>query len=139
MAEHNQIGHIGEDLAAEYLKKKGYEIIARNWHFKKKEVDIIAGTKQELVFVEVKTRTSMIGGEPAQAVDNEKKRLLTIAAKAYVNSTKDERIVRFDVIGIVLNKSGEIEDFQHYENAFRSAPRYITPGSFTGRWRWKKH
>lgn len=137
MADHNRIGHIGEELAAKFLKKKGYQIIATNWHYKQKEVDIIAGTRNEVVFVEVKTRTSMMSGEPAEAVDEQKKRFLTIAAKGYKKSTQDRRTLRFDVIGIVLNSSGEIEDIQHYENAFTGTTRYISSGSHTASWRWK--
>lgn len=133
------IGRQGEQLAADLLRKKGYQIIATNWRFKHMEVDIIAANKKELVFVEVKTRTSMFGGTPEEAVDENKRRLITIAAKAYVNSTQDQRNPRFDIIGILLTRDGEIEEITHYENAYTPKPRYISSGSFTGKWRWQKH
>lgn len=133
------IGKCGEQIAADFLREKGYKILETNWRFKHMEVDIIAGNRKEVVFVEVKTRTSMLGGAPEEAVDNEKKRLIGIAAKAYMSSTQEKRNPRFDVIGILVTKDGEIEQISHYENAYTPKPRYITIGSHTGSWRWKRH
>jgi len=131
-------GRIGEKIAADLLHKKGYKILETNWRFKHMEIDIIAADKSNIVFVEVKTRTSSLFGTPEEAVDEEKRRLITIAAKAYIKIKHEERNTRFDIIGILLTKSGEIERISHYENAYIPKPRYITSGSYTGKWRWKK-
>lgn len=58
MAEHNETGNKGEELAEKYLRKLGYEILERNWHFGKNEIDIIAKDGNFLVIAEVKTRSS---------------------------------------------------------------------------------
>jgi transcription-repair coupling factor (superfamily II helicase) len=69
MAEHNELGKLGEELAAEYLQKKGYVILATNWVFQKAEIDILAQKENTLAVVEVKTRSSIdFGPLPKQAV-----------------------------------------------------------------------
>ena len=138
MAEHNRIGHIGEEKAVDLLQKKGYKILETNWRMGHLEVDIIASYNNEIIFVEVKTRTSSIGRTPEDAVDENKKRHLTAAANAYLKYKKETRNLRFDVVGIIINKDDEIVDIQHYENAFVPSGRYRTNGSFTSGWLWKK-
>ena len=64
MAIHNELGKKGEQLAVDFLQKKGYTILDRNWRFKKAEVDIIAQKEQILAIVEVKTRSSNYFGNP---------------------------------------------------------------------------
>lgn len=68
MKINNRIGKIGEKLAAEYLEKHGYEIITTNFYTKRGEIDIIARKDNEIVFVEVKTRSSDSFGKPVEAV-----------------------------------------------------------------------
>lgn len=74
MAEKNKrdIGKEGEDIAAKYLKEKGFEIIARNYHYSHGEIDIIANDKNQLVFVEVKSRINLDYGEPEYAINPKK-------------------------------------------------------------------
>ena len=136
MAEHNRIGQLGEQLAADLLKRKGYKILATNWKFRHLEIDIIAATKKEIAFVEVKTRTSTFGGRPENAVNATKKRRLAAAAKAYLSYNNESRNPRFDVVSILLNPNGEIEEIQHFEKAFQSQPTYRAITSFLGKWRW---
>ena len=64
MAEHNELGKIGEELAVDFLTEKGYEILETNWTFQKAEVDIIAQKGNVLAIVEVKTRSSSDFGSP---------------------------------------------------------------------------
>ena len=137
MALHNDIGHLGEQCAVELLEKKKYKILERNWRLGKLEIDIIAANQKEIVFVEVKTRTSTIGGQPEEAVDQQKRRFMTVAANAYIKFHHEQRNIRFDIIGIVMKKSGEIEQISHYENAFTPPERTRGNNSFIGRWRWK--
>ena len=132
MALHNQIGKRGEELAVDLLKQKGLKIIETNWRFNNLEVDIIAASKEEIIFVEVKTRTSTLGGYPEEAVDYAKKQHLVAAANAYVKYRHESRLIRFDVIGILLNKSDELVEISHYENAFTPPGHFIHKNSYSG-------
>ena len=98
MAAHNELGKWGEDLAAEYLKEKGYEIIERDWKSGHHDLDIIAKEGNTLVVVEVKTRRSRFFGDPEEAVDYRKRQSLQSAINHYVKSHYGSR---FDIISIV--------------------------------------
>ena len=116
MAQHNELGKKGEDLAVEFLVGKGFEILERNWHFKKAEIDIIAQKEDLLVMAEVKTRSTDFFGDPQEFIKPGQKRLLIKAIDEYVCSRKLNVDVRFDFIGIILNdKENRIE---HLEDAF---------------------
>lgn len=69
MYKRHEIGKLGEDLACKYLQNKGYKILERNFEAKQGEIDIIALDKEELVFIEVKTRSNILYGKPAEAVN----------------------------------------------------------------------
>ena len=101
MAAHNELGKWGEDLAAEYLKEKGYEIIERDWKSGHHDLDIIAKDGSTLVVVEVKTRRSRFYGDPEEAVDYRKRQSLQSAINHYVKSHYGSRHLRFDIISIV--------------------------------------
>ena len=77
-------GKLGEDLATKYLEKIGYKIVARNFRCRQGEIDIIARSTEELVFVEVKTRTNLSYGSPAEAVDFTKQKHMEKVAKYYL-------------------------------------------------------
>lgn len=110
MAQHNETGKEGEELAANYLLKNGYEILARNWHYGKLEVDIIAQKENTLCIVEVKTRTGNYFGEPHEAVTKAKEKFLADAADYYIQSKNLEVECRYDIISITLyNGRHEIE------------------------------
>ncbi len=127
MATHNELGRQGEDLAAEMLRKKGYKILERNWRFNGWEVDIIARTKKQIVFVEVKTRSDDSLMLPEDAVDFNRRCRLTSAANAYINYNKISLDVRFDIIAIVLNDNRC--DINHIESAFPPTARKKYYGS----------
>ena len=76
MAQHNDLGKIGEQLAVEYLEAKGYEIVTRNYVFQKAEIDIIAKHDNQIICVEVKTRNSDFFGDPQEFVTKSKIKLL---------------------------------------------------------------
>ena len=117
MAFHNLLGSKGEDMASDFLKKKGYAILERNWRYKKLEVDIIASNTKEIVFVEVKTRSSDCLLRPEEAVDLDKQCNLTVAANAYILQKHISLEPRFDIIAIVIDKDKE-PALTHFENAF---------------------
>ena len=117
MAHHNELGKLGEKLAAVYLLKNGYEILAQNYYFDKAEIDIIAKKGEDtLVVVEVKTRNSDFFGDPQEFVTPSKIKLLVKAANEYVISNDLDMEVRFDIIAVIKNKT--IEKMEHFENAF---------------------
>lgn len=116
MAEHNEFGKKGEDIAAEYLQKKGYKILERNWVSGKNEIDIIAREGKYVVVVEVKSRHSNYAGEPETAVTKDKQRSLIRAANSYVRKMNMDEEVRFDIISILVVKGKE--EINHIEDAF---------------------
>ena len=116
MATHNDLGEKGEDIAVEFLQKKGYKILDRNWRFKKAEVDIIAQKNEVLIIVEVKTRTSNYFGNPQDFINQKKVQLLVEAANEYVISKDLDVEVRFDIVAILKNK--QEFDLEHLEDAF---------------------
>jgi len=117
MAQHNDLGDKGEDLAQSHLVQRDYKILERNWRYSKGEIDIIAKDCDTLVFIEVKTRSGSGFGRPEEFVDQKKINLISKTAMAYMKSINYEWAIRFDVIGIVVKKSGE-PTINHFEDAF---------------------
>ena len=115
MAWHNEIGKIGEEMAAEHLTKLGYDILERNYSYDKAEVDIIARKGDVLVSAEVKLRSSTDFGNPQDFVNNKKIGRLVKAMNHYVESNDLDVNVRFDIIAIVVN--GKQFNLQHIEEA----------------------
>lgn len=107
-------GALGENLAADYLRQIGFEIVVRNYRFRKAEIDIIARKDDWLLFVEVKTRRSTDYGEPESFVDWKKASLMFMAAEEFIFSTDWHGHVRFDVIAVTL---GNEPDIVHFEDA----------------------
>ncbi|MBP3192813.1 YraN family protein [Natronogracilivirga saccharolytica] len=113
-----ELGKLGEDRAAAHLETGGYIILDRNYRFLKAEVDIVAATDREIVFVEVKTRRSRTFGEPEDSVDDAKKKQLFKVAEAWLHERRMEGSpVRFDVISI-MNPGEKKEQVRHIEGAF---------------------
>ena len=116
MAQHNELGKKGEQMAIDYLAKKGYAIIEKNWRYLKAEVDIIAQKENTLVAVEVKTRSSDYFGDPQDFINPKKIKLLVMAMNEYVISKDLDIEVRFDIIAILQNKNKTT--IEHIEDAF---------------------
>ncbi|MFA5845363.1 MAG: YraN family protein [Thermodesulfovibrionales bacterium] len=110
------LGSEGEDLAAAFLKGKGYKIISRNYKTPIGEVDIIAEDKGTIVFVEVKTRTNDSYGYPFEAVGARKQHKLKNLALLYMKQKKKEFAVRFDVLSIHINNGKK--EIEHIMDAF---------------------
>ncbi|MDZ4749471.1 MAG: YraN family protein [Saprospiraceae bacterium] len=110
-------GKWGEEKAAAFLKGEGFEILARNWRYKRAEIDIVAKESGVLVFVEVKTRASTSFGRPEEMVDRRKRRLLIDAAMAYMRSIGYEWEIRFDILAIIGEPGGAC-DIRLYRDAF---------------------
>lgn len=116
MAHHIDFGKQGEEIAAQYLIDKGYEILERNWRNRHMEIDIIAKDGDELVIVEVKTRQTDEYGNPDVAVTLQKQRLLISAANAYLFRNNLDVETRFDIISIVFKEGKPV--IEHIEDAF---------------------
>ncbi len=117
MADHNELGKIGEQLAVDFLLRNGYAILERNFIYNKAEIDIIAQNDEEtLVVVEVKTRNSAFFGDPQSFVTPGKIKLLVKAANEYVVVNSLDKEIRFDIIAVLKNKTEE--RLEHFKNAF---------------------
>lgn len=120
MAAHNELGKWGEQQAADYLERKGYRILARDWKDGHRDLDIVAMEGQALVFVEVKTRRNSFFTDPEHAVDWQKIRSLSMAASKFVRKYRLNGEIRFDII-TVIGTGGTPESVQHIEDAFLPA------------------
>jgi putative endonuclease len=106
--QEKELGKKGEEVALRFLKKKGYKIIQQNYVCEMGEMDIIAREKDTLVFVEVKTRTSMAFGPPQLAVNSTKQMQLSKVALYFLKEKRLEDIkARFDVVAILVRPKGE--------------------------------
>ena len=132
------IGIIGEAEATKMLEKKGFKVVEHNWRMGHLEIDLIAESKKEIVFAEVKARTTTFGDKtPEEYVDEDKKRRMIAAGNAYVKLKKLQKALRFDVIGILVDPvTQEITYRGHWENAFQPTMYSIGSGSYNGAWKW---
>ncbi len=113
------LGKKGETIAQEFYQNQGFIILDTNYRFEKNEIDIVAFNLQELVFIEVKTRSSQEWIFPEAAVNDEKQKRIKIAAQSYLYEKKMENCpCRFDVISIVFNPEGEYQ-LKQFIDAFR--------------------
>lgn len=117
MAAHNELGRWGEQIAASFLSDKGYFIVERDWHLGHRDIDIIAMDGDDIVFVEVKTRSTNAVMAPQQAVDTRKMRSIAMAASNYVRRHAITNPVRYDVIAIVGTPETGAR-IEHLVNAF---------------------
>lgn len=116
------LGERGERLAARYLRRKGYVIIARGQRNRYSEIDLIVVDGRTVVFVEVKTRTHQQAGHPAEAVDRDKQRRMTRAAEVYRRKHDLHEVsMRFDVIAITWPANERHPQIEHFVSAFEAA------------------
>ena len=113
------LGDRGERAAARFLRKLGYKIVARQYRNRFGEIDIIARDGQQIVFVEVKTRSSTNAGEPFEAVNRRKQQKLTNLALAWMKKKRRmDCSARFDVVSIVWPEEKSEPTIDHFVNAF---------------------
>ncbi len=125
--KHLIAGEWGEDVACDFLQKKGYKILKRNYVPKRHyEIDIVALNDDVIVFVEVKTRKSLSYGRPAVAVDRKKRAKLQHAIVAYLQKLKKQNpYFRIDIVEVVGTQEQGALEINHIENAFNLNDRYI--------------
>src|SRR6188768_3081132 len=100
MKDQNQIGQEGERLAAEFLIRKGFEIVVKNYRHRHAEIDLIVKRDNWLIFVEVKARSSVNYGQPEDFVGSQKISKIFEAAEEYIFATDWQGHVRFDVVSV---------------------------------------
>ena len=110
-------GRWGEVLAYDFLVREGFDILAKNWRYKRAEIDIIGKEKEILVFVEVKMRAYNDFGLPEEMVSKRKQRLVIDAAMAYMRSIGYEWEIRFDIVAIMGSPDTGVE-IRHFRDAF---------------------
>ncbi len=115
--KHTEKGLFGENLACDYLQKQDFEIIKRNFRYKKGEIDVICKKENTLIFVEVKYRTSDAFGMPENSVNATKKKIFLRTANEYIFQEDWQNDIRFDIIAI-LHKSNQEPEIMHFEDAF---------------------
>src|SRR5690606_6696943 len=116
MTDKMATGAFGEQLAADYLVAKGFQVVFRNYRYGKSEIDLIVQRDDWLIFVEVKTRSSVEYGQPEDFVDWRKSMRMLGAAENFIFSTNWQGNVRFDIVSIRLGDPPEIvqlEDAVH--------------------------
>ncbi|UWX55306.1 YraN family protein [Maribacter litopenaei] len=116
MGKHNEFGKEGEEMAKNYLLKKGYKICYQNYRYLKAEIDIIAQKDDILAIVEVRSRSSDFLENIAETVTPKKIKLLVMAADHYVTSQDLDVETRFDIITVLKEKGGF--QLEHLESAF---------------------
>lgn len=119
------LGDRGEDAAAKFLKRQGFRILARGLDSRLGELDIIAVDGRTIVFVEVKTRSSLDAGHPAEAIDDRKQRRMTQAALGYLKAHGLlNHTARFDVVAITWPANAlRPARIEHFKNVFEAAGR----------------
>ena len=116
MAKHNELGKMGEAMATAMLVGKGLRIRNHNWRCGKLEIDIVAESDDEIIFVEVKTRQNAYFADPKDAVTPKKIRNIVRAADAYIKEYEVDKPARFDIVEIVGDDGGA--EIDHIEGAF---------------------
>lgn len=113
-------GTLGEQEAMGYLLKRGYTILCRNYRVGRMgEIDIIGKAGETLCFIEVKTRSNNHYGTPAQAVSSLKQATITRLAQVYMQRYGlFDLPVRFDIVELMMNRDGQVQDIQLIQNAF---------------------
>ncbi len=114
------LGRWGEAAAAEYLKKKGYELVAAGWHCRFGEIDLIVADRQYLAFVEVKLRKNADFAQAREFVDRRKQEKLRTAAQMYLAEHPTNLQPRFDVAEVYAPQgmASRMPEIRHWENAF---------------------
>ena len=112
MSDKIKTGNKGESLAAEFLQKQGWDIVARNYRWGKAEIDLIMQRGDWVIFVEVKTRSSTTYGEPEEFVDDLKINRIFGAAEEWIFTNDWQGHIRFDIVSVKLGTDPIVEHFE---------------------------
>jgi putative endonuclease len=112
-----EFGRRAEQLAAAFLRSKGYHIWKTNWRWGKRELDLVTIHRGVLVIVEVKSMVGNLVNHPSEVVDQKKQRSIILASEGFIRVHKSQRPTRFDVIAVFYHQGGI--KIKHVEDAFR--------------------
>lgn len=113
MARHNELGKKGETYACEYLQSKGFNILEVNWRYRRNEIDIVAENEHNILFVEVKTRSSVLWGQPEMFLSQAQIDRIQTAVNFYIQGNNISKEPRVDVLALVsVNESFELKHFE---------------------------
>ena len=116
--QRKEVGARGEKLAADFLKKRGYRILQKNFRCREGEIDIIAQKDECIVFVEVRTKKSTAFGTPEESVTLAKREKLISLANTYIQDyDKPRQSWRIDVVAVELTPDNRVSRLEHIENA----------------------
>jgi len=111
-------GILGEKLAKDFLKKRGYRILETNYRYPEGEIDIVAKHKDSLVFIEVRTKKSLEFGSPEESITPTKRERMRATASHYRQTHNDLPLLwRIDVVAVELNQDGKLSRIELIENA----------------------
>lgn len=116
MSKQSELGQWGETIAVKHFTNKGYTLEKTNWRWRNREIDLILSNDNEIIFVEVKTRTVGVLAKPEEALTRQKQKFLISAANAYIIENDINKEARFDVFTIWVN--GKEHKVKHIPNAF---------------------
>jgi len=117
MAAHNEFGRAGEQMAAEWLKQHGFQLICQNWKSGRFELDIVASRAEVLHFIEVKSRHGDLFGKPEDWVDRKKGNHILAAGEAFQNKFPEWKQVQYNIFSILLAPDGK-SDFFFIEDVY---------------------
>jgi len=114
------LGRKGEEAAAHWLESQGFCILEKNFRCPRGEIDLIARDGDQLVFIEVRSRSSASLGSPEESVNRRKQQRITAVARHYLACFhRDIETVRFDVIAVIMSREGRVKEFRLIKDAFR--------------------
>ncbi len=113
-----QTGRRGEEIALEFLRRQGYQLLHKNYRCSLGEIDLVTRDGNNTVFVEVRSRSSTAFGWPQESVTRPKQERLRRLALYYLQQTGTRGQIRFDVIAIMFNRAGELEQMEHIKGAW---------------------
>ncbi|HRY52086.1 MAG TPA: YraN family protein [Candidatus Paceibacterota bacterium] len=117
-------GRLGEAAARRFLRSRGWKLLAANYRTRRGEIDLVFREGADLVFVEVKTRSSEEWRRPAAAVRGPKRRRISRVALEYLRAIHCPAVkIRFDVVEVLLD-DGQVAEIRHLPNAFPLSPPY---------------
>ena len=121
VATRQRTGQIGEDAAALYLERAGYQVVERNYRCRAGEIDLVVRDRGTLVFVEVRTRTSGEFGTPEESVTVRKQQKMIACALTYLDERGQlHRDWRIDVVAVTLDR-GRVSRLDHYQHAIEGS------------------
>lgn len=127
-APHLATGRWGESVAERFLRRQGYACVGRRVRVGRDELDLIVRRKNQVIFVEVKTRADEAFGRPVEAVDRAKRAKLSRAAVRWLMALRAKpEFIRFDVVEVIGQPGGPPPKIGHIENAFTLDERYRLP------------